>query len=501
MPSPYIFTDGFDVYGPAGAAPLLATQWSSLVGGNHAIVAGLSSPGNALRMTGNGQAINKTFAASYARIAGSLRFNWNLGATLVQLGFLNGASSAFSLTLETTGAIILRTGGLAGAVVATGGAILANSTHVLTWDVTVGAAGAYNVLLDGVPLYSGTGNTGNSQTSVNVLSVILSNNTAAITLDDLIIADPAQPAYNSTLLTSNPVIETQFVSGDNQTQFANDGDLLVAAGFNGVARANTATSAPGAGQLFLVKSTASVARTINSVSVIPGATSATAKFKAVVYSDSAGSPGSLLSSGNEVTGCTSGATLTGTLVTPQALAAGASYWIGFITDTSVVLQQYDATTNLAQKKANTYASGAPAGPLSGMTLAQPTWLMWGNCTGAVVNWPALGGNPPIATAASQTRSSTVGQEDLFTFPPLATNPTVIFGTSVKGLMSKTDAGARTVSFNAKSGAADSTGSAPGQALATTQQWQGSYFDTDPATGLPWATSGLNAAKAGLSVAS
>jgi len=75
--------------------------------------------------------------------------------------------------------------------------------------------------------------------------------------------------------------------------------------------------------------------------LVSSATSGTAKFKAVVYADSAGAPGSLLSSGTEVVGCTSGSTLTGALITPQSLTAGTPCWIGFITDTSVVLQQAD----------------------------------------------------------------------------------------------------------------------------------------------------------------
>ena len=501
MPTPFIFTDGFDVYGPPGITPAITTQWTTTAGtGTLTIVAGLSSTGYAARLFNNGN-ISKTLSASYSRIVGSIRFQCNL-AGLTTISFMNGASTAFSFTFETTGVINLRTGTATGSIIAGGGAILANSTHVLSFDIAIGASGAYTVNLDGVLLYSGTGNTGNSQTSVNIIfPTIGSSSSQSLVLDDLVLIDPTQAGYNSAILTSNAVIETQFVSGDNQTQFANDGDLVVAAGVasNGVARANIATNAPGAGQLFLVKTTASVARTLQSVSVVPGATSGTAKFRAVVYSDSAGSPGSLLSSGNEVTGTTTGATLTGTLVTPQALAAGTSYWIGFITDTSVILQQYDAATNLGQKKANTYASGAPATG-SGMTTGQATWLVWGNCTGASVNWPALAGNPPIATAASQTQSSTVGQEDLFTFPPLATNPSTIFGMAVKGLVLKTDAGARTASFNTKSGASDVTGSAPGQALATTPVWQGSYFETDPATGLAWTASGANSARGGVSVA-
>lgn len=501
MATPFIFTESFDVYGPPGVAPVLTTQWSSLVGGSHTIVAGLSSPGNAMRMSGNGQAVSKTFTASYSRIAGSVRFQCILGATNVALTFYNGASTVFSLTVEQTGVITLRTGSNAGTIIGTGGAIISNSTHVLSWDCTIGAAAAFAVLLDGVPLFSGTGNTGNSFTSANSVQLAIIGNGPTIIWDDLIIADPTQPAYSSTLLTTNPVLETQFVSGDNQTQFANDGDLLIPAGVssNGVARANVALVAPGANQLFLLRSVAAAARTINSVSVVPGVTNGTAKFRAVIYADSAGSPGALLSSGVEVVGSTINVALTSALTTPQALAAGTAYWIGFITDTSVNLEIYDLGL-LGQRKAATYTSGAPANG-SGMTAGQNNWLMWGNCTGATVNWPALSGNPPIGTAASQTHSSTVGQEDLFTFAPLVTNPSTIFGIAVKGLVSKSDAGARTASFNSKSVASDATGSAPGQALATTPAWQGSYFDVDPATGVAWTLSGANAAKAGVSVAS
>jgi len=500
MASPFILTDGFDVYGPPGVTPNLLTQWTAVVG-TPSIVAGLSSPGYALRL-GSAVAINKNVGASYARIAGCVRFNATLTGNVVWFTFASGASQAFSLTVETSGIINLRTGNNTGAILAGGGAILSNSTHVVTWDVTIGASAAYSVYLDGLLLFSGTGNTGNSLSNVNTMGInVVSGTGNGVSVDDYIIVDPTQPAYSSTLLTSNPVIETQWVSGDNQTQFTNDGDLVIPAGVqsNGVARGNPGTNPPGANQLFLLRAVASVARTLNSVSVVPGATSGTAKFRAAVYADSAGSPGSLLSSGNEVTGCTSGSTLTGALVTPQALAAGTSYWIGFITDTSVALQAYDSGT-LGQKKAATYASGAPATG-SGMTTGQTNWLMWGNCTGATVNWPAISGNPPLGTAASQTHSATVGQEDLFTFPALVTNPTTIFGMSVKGFVLKSDAGARTVSFNSKSVASDTTGSAPGQALATTQQWQGSYFDVDPATGVAWTTSGANAAKAGVSVAS
>jgi len=502
MASPFIFTDGFDVYGPPGVTPVLTTQWTSIAGTNApTIVAGLSFSGYAARLFNNGS-MSKTFGASYSRIVGSIRFQCNL-AGLAIISFLNGASNAFSFTFETTGVINLRTGTAAGAIVAGGGAILANSTHVLQFDITVGASGAYTVNLDGVLLYSGIGNTGNSQTSVNTITPnIGASSSQNLILDDLILIDPTQAGYNSAILAANAVIETQFVSGDNQTQFTNDGNVVSLAGIAAKGVYRTATGASGSANLLnLLKITPDADCTLNSISFMASISAAAAKIKGVAYTDSAGSPGSRLSDGTEVVGATANAVTTLPLATPQALTGGTSYWIGWYSDTLLTLYRVDATTNLAQTKANTYASGAPVGPLTGMTTGVATWFTWANCTGATVNFLSLNGSPPIGTAASQTHSSTVAQEDLFTFPALVTNPSTIFGVAVKGFISKSDAGARTVSFNSRSGASDVTGSAPSQSLATTSQWQGSYFDVDPATGLPWTTAGTNAAKAGVSVAS
>lgn len=499
MASPTIFTDGFDVYGPPGVTPALNTQWTN-VSGSSAVVAGLSSPGYALRLNSN-SSCTKTMSAGYTRITGSVRFKSDLGTNNNQLLFQNGATAVCCFTIETNGVINFRTGGAAGAIVAAGAAVATGSTHVLTFDIIMGASAAYTVYLDGVLYMSGSGNTANSQSSYNtIVAFQTTSGTALLTIDDLILIDPTQPNYNSTLLTSNPVIETQFVSGDTQTQFANDGNVIPVAGVAAYGIYKAVTNMSVAIGLWLLKITPLVNCTLNSVSAIPSASSGAAKYKGVVYADSAGAPGALLSSGNEVIGATAAATLTLPLVTPQAFIAGTSYWIGLICDTTVNFQQYDNATNLGRFKANTYASGAP-NPAGATTGGQGTLQIWGNCTGAAVSWPSLSLNPPLGTAQAQTHSSTVGQEDLFGFPPLVTNPTTIFGMAVKGFVSKSDAGARTASFNAKSGAADTTGSAPSQGLATTPQWQGSYFDVDPATGLPWTTAGANAAKAGVSVAS
>ena len=505
MASPFIFTDGFDVYGPAGVVPVVTTHWTSMTGTTQTIVAGLSSPGYGFRL---GVSLNvvKTLAAAYTRIAGSIRFSSTLASQTAFTFNNTSGSTVFTFGVETSGAITLRTGAFNGSIIATAGAILANSTHVLSFDITLGGAGAglYAVYLDGASLYSGTGNTANSQASTNQL-IIGTGGTGGtgVTLDDLILLDPIQPAYNSAILTSNPVIETQFASGDNQTQFVNDGNVIPIAGIasRGIYRIGAATSVPGANQLWLQKITPTVNCTLASISQVVNAANGTAKLKGVLYADSSGAPGALLNTGTEVVGVAGAVPTVLPFAAPSSLASGTSYWIGFICDTALTWQVMDgAATNLLKIKSNTYTSGPPSPAGAGFTTAN-TYYMWGNATGSVVNSASVNLNPPPGTAASQIHSATVAQEDLYTFDPLVTNPSTIFGMSVKGFVSKSDAGARTVSLNAKSVSSDTTGSAPGQALATTPAWQGSYFDTDPATGLPWTTPGANAAKAGVSVAS
>lgn len=93
----------------------------------------------------------------------------------------------------------------------------------------------------------------------------------------------------------------------------------------------------------------------------------------------------------------------------------------------------------------------------------------------------------------------MGHKDLYDFPAVTAD--TIFDVVVRGFVSKSDSGARTMDFNMKSGVTDSAGSHPGQALATSPQWQRSRYATDPATGVAWTVSGLNAAKSGMSVAS
>lgn len=469
-------------------------------GTNLQIAAGLSSTGYAFRVVGGGTPnLQKSFTANYSHIAGTFRFKPNLNANPIGINFRDASSNQCTIVVEpSTGTLNFRTGSNTGTILGgASGLIVANSTHVLSWDIVIGASAAYDIKLDGVSVISGTGNT-RGGTSNNYMNAITLGGLQGIgggmqcDFDDFAIID-ASAAFDSTITTSNPRIETQFPSGDNQTQFDIGSTQL------GESYYISSVNAPGANQIYLRKYIPEVNETINSVSMIPNATSTTAKFKAAIYPDSGGSPNgqTLMSGGTEVIGCTSDAVLTGALTTPQALTAGTPYWVGFIGDTSINLRQNDSGTT-GVKAAATYTSGVPA-TCPTVTTGQVNWCIWGNCTGAAVSWPAVKHNPPPGDI-SYVFSNTVGDEDLLSFPALSTTPTKIYYGAVRAVVKRSDAGSRTIDFRMKSSSTSSSGSLAGQSPALSYTVMNSFFATDPNTGVDWTPSGWNAAYAGYKIA-
>jgi hypothetical protein len=231
--------------------------------------------------------------------------------------------------------------------------------------------------------------------------------------------------------------------------------------------------------------------------LLPGSTSATSNWRGVVYADSGGTAGTLMSSGSTVTGVTSGTAVTLPLVTPQSLAAGTQYWLGVMNDTSVGIQTFDGN-NLSYRAAATFTSGAPS-TAPAMTGAQTSYTFWGNLTGISGNNWYEASQQPAPGASSYVFDATVGQEDLYNFGSLSMIPANVYTVAVKGLCAKSDTGAKTLSLRMKSAVSDSAGTLAGQAPGTSYGWFTSMFETDPNTGAAWTGTALNAAASGVRV--
>jgi hypothetical protein len=498
-----IFMDGFDKYMPAQAAnpgnavyqnwlqELMLGDWTSpSISTNGFIISPLSATGGAIFFSDNSNHLIKTLSTNYATGIGGIRLSTDLLAVNDFIRFFDTATEQGGLRFNTNGTLTIL--GAAGAVVATSSAtITANTTHYIEWSITFASSGAYTVYLDGTQILTGTGN---FKSSANAFyqTINLGNTSGGVkyTFDDFYVDDGS-----GTVLLTNPVVETHIPVSDTATAQFTIGNAVFGAWLPTVAT----TNAPGANQLFLRPFTPSVSCTINSVSCIPSATSAGANFKAVIYADSAGAPAGLLSSGAQVTGAVLDTVLTGNLVTPQALTASTQYWIGFITDTSVLLHASDANTT-GRKIANTYTSGAP-GTAGAMTAGQTNWCLWGTITGVSFHFYEETASPSLSYLGdfSYVQSSTVGNEDLYNIGALTANPPTIYSVAIKAQLRDSDAGLRTVSLNQKSGGVDSAGTA--FSPSTSYQWFGYYLANDPNTSSPWTVGNLNAATGGFKVVS
>jgi len=496
-----LFLEGFDKYGPANSNSasvgpmLIAGEWTTSSGSGFALVAALAGVGQALQIVINsgGNLLSKTLPASYSRLIGGVRFSTNLaGSAAPGITFYDSGTAQCSIVFNTAGTIGLRNGGTSGTVLGTSSqTISANSVHYLEWDITFGNTAAYQLWLDGVSILSSTGDTtGSANNSANQFGITGSVNSQTLTLDDLYLFDTSSSLNNAVLLTS-PRVETTFAVSDSAVQFAVGAAILGSA-----AQRAVTTSAPAANSLVLRRFTPAVAGTLNSITIMPGGTSAAALFRPVIYADSGGSPGTLMSTGATQTGVTSGTAKDLPLTTPQPLTAGTQYWLGYMTDTSVAMQQSDAA-NSGYRAAATFGSGAP-GTAPAMTAGQATWLFWGNLSGTAVNYYEAAQQPPPGPY-SYVFDATVGHEDLYGMTALSATPGIVHAVALKGYVQKSDTGAKTLSLRSKSGAADSGGSTTGLAPGTTFGWLASYFPTDPNTSAAWTGANLDAATAGIRV--
>lgn len=506
----YIFTEGFDRYGPVGYVPTLADftgEWNSV--GTVVIAAALTGSGYAFTINSGGNSSNamtKTLPGNYARSVGGVCIQPTMSniSSFPGVTFYDGVTAQFSIRFNSTGTISVVRGSIAAAAFATSvESITPGTPHFLEWDITFhNTLGIIKIWLDGTLTtlnLTGQDTCATANNYFNGFGPSAAGNgggSAQGIYDHLYLWNYLASGGSETPALSNPVIETQFPAADNTVNFTIGQDVL-GEGY----RITTTAAAPAANSLVLRKLTPDENGTLNSVSIVPNATSATAKVTPVVYADNGlgTAPAGLLSAGPEVVGLAAGVVTTLPLTTPQAMAAHAAYWVGYITDTSVSMRLFDTTAS-GYRAANTYTSGVP-NPAPAMTGGQGTWLIWGNYVPTTLHYTQLNTGVLLGDL-SYNYSSTVNQVENFSFPGLSTTPSIIYSVAVKVVMEKSDAGARTVDIQTTSGAATSTGNqGAGISIATSYTTYSTYHVTDPNTGVGWTSGAVGAAIHGIKIAS
>ena len=495
-----LFLDGFDKYGlsnnnAAAVQALLQAEWNTATSG-FTIVAGLSATGFAVSMPVAPGTLSKTLAGNYNRLIGGARISIASLTQVCGIQFADVATNQCGIRINlTTGTFSVVNGAYnSGAVLGTSTAnILAGSVHYLEWDITFSNTGSYQLWLDGVSILSGSGDTTTSANNyANVFQFVTANVAVVPTIDDFYLFDATGTTNNAVLLTS-PRVETAFPVSDNTVQFSVGAATLG----NGILRVSSGGTY-GANRMVVKAYTPTVNCTLNAITMFPQATSATNNLRPVLYADSSGLPGSLIDTGSTVTGMTIGVPLTLPLTIPQSLTAGTQYWLGFMFETGGIAwygQSVGGNTRIANA---TFSSGAPSTfPAPATEITNPTHVIGHITLASPVNVYSLT-NPPQGNF-SYVFEGTVGEEDLYNFPPVGAP--VVHAVAVKASLAKSDSGAKTASLRLKSGSTNSAGSVASVTPGTTYGWGASYFSTDPNTSAAWTPTGLNAAQAGVRVAS
>jgi hypothetical protein len=507
-----LIIDGFDKYRNI-AASLFGGDWTTTIavsvqdgiGGGAASSFEVGAYTPACFRCGQGGGLIKTLPGNFSTLIWGLRFkvtSASLNSFAVQLS--DSGTNQVSVRVNSAGLIEVRRGSEGGpnfglqpstllATSATG--ITLNTWHYLEAEIVVNSTtGSFNVFLDGVQIITMTGQntsaSGNAYANSFAFKAVDSN--AGTLVDDLYLFDNTGSFANA--ICGDSVVETQYPVGDASVQFT-----PAASAFGAFYHYPGSNNDIGANSIFLRPFTPVANCTINSISIVPNSTSPTINFKMVIYDDTGlGAPNTLLSSGTQVTGCTSGTTLTGNLTAPQSLTGGSQYWIGFITDTHI-FYEIEALNNIGYSGSNTYAFDAPASNPSVTGTTGLDLLIWGNVT-SLVNYPEVN-QLPLQTNINYVMNSAVGDEDQYNFPVLLESPLHIWAVKVSAYCSKSDAGVRTLSLMTKSGLTDDAGSNPNQAVTSSYIYLNSFWDHNPDTGLAWDYGSVNNATGGMKVIS
>lgn len=224
-------------------------------------------------------------------------------------------------------------------------------------------------------------------------------------------------------------------------------------------------------------------------------TSFTGNIKAALYDATGpgGQPGNLITTSAAVTNPVGNVSQPAatfydfTFGSPPTVVANTGYWIGFLADTANAAWTSDPSPTIVYTYAATYAGGFP-GSITPASLVT---------TNRVYNSPAFFNGMNAIEVQEQNMDSDTSYNsqaatgiDLFGHAALQSTPTTIFGVAILSAATKSDV--MNMNYRNKMVSSATTVNGVTVNLATVYVYTRDYYATDPATGLPWTGSAVNA---------
>lgn len=492
----YIIGDSFDPY--AAITDAAANYWETSASWTISSTTRFGAGQSLSTTITNATLLQKTIGSNETTLfaAFAYRFNGAFSGTNQQAGiqFLDSGTAQVTIIFRADGAIVVRSGGASGTVVATFTAAFSASvwTHFQIKTVINSTTGSVEIRLNGntsddfsatnINTRGGTSN--NYATQVAVVTSAMSGVTNII--DDLLFYSSSGAAPNDWVGDIRATWQAP-TADTAQKQFTASPASSSAFGVSTQSGSNTLSITAGQIRTTAILTTP-VGGTLGKATVNFNA-GFTGKAKVALYdSDGASSaPGTLLATSAEVTNPVTG-TNDFTFSSPPLLVMNHQYYLALITDTNCTLKAGAAATSYTQTQA--YASGFPA-TMSGASGSANQALMFGTITatnsGCVQELIEDG-------AATYVFDSTAGHFDLYDCADLASTPASIIGVNVRSFGAKSDAGARTATIRVKSGATSQDGAT--LALSTSFQNMNLWLPTDPNTSAAWTGAAINALQIG-----
>lgn len=453
--------------------------------------------------------LGRPLPTDYRRSIGGITLSRPVSTTGVYAAIFFGAGSTpqISIRVNPTTGRVEAWRGFNTLLLGTSSASLAPGVErCIEWDITFhNSTGIVKVWIDGV-IQINLSSQNTSPVSGNIyntfalgfsgFATVFPRPDANLTYDHLYLWSYLAAGGPDNPVLTNPLIDTSFVISDHSTTFTRDRSEV---GYVDKDTDNDRWANLGGNQLYLQRVVADQSGTLDSITLGTRNNNTFMRVRAVLYADSSGTPGSLISASTTDAG---GIPVDGRFFldcpfsSPPSIVEGTAYWIGFILNGTGIGVAVGVLTGV-----NSVARGItfPTAPNpAGSVSTVQNFRVWGNVTGSNRSFTQL--NQPRSLGNIRFNSSdVVGNADVFNAEPLSSGSPTVYGVAVKAVLSKSDGGARTADINIIAGSTTSPGSNPAVAPSGTPTTYATYFPTNPDTGLDWTAAQVSASRVGVEV--